>query len=70
MIWTAERESMIDLFMHAPMEEVARHLSRELGDDHRTVGPTGDPRMGYPSSFSFDPVSIARPLNTSRYSSS
>ena len=67
MIWTAQRESITDLFMHAPIDEVTRHLCRELGDDTGTGG-TANRQIGYPGAFSFDPVSIARPLNANGYS--
>lgn len=65
MMWAALKDSTTDLFMHAPIEEVTRHLAREMGDDDvpdvRDVRPAG-----FPSSFSFDPTSIARPAPWSR----
>jgi hypothetical protein len=67
MIWTASRESTTDLFMRAPIDEVTRHLCRELGEDSGRAG-TANRQIGYPGAFSFDPVSIARPLNPLGYS--
>ena len=67
MIWTATREATTDLFMNAPIDEVTRHLCRELGDG-RGIEGADNRRTGYPSPFSFDPVSIARPMNGNVYS--
>ena len=59
---------MVDLFMHAPIDEVTRHLARELGDSYGPEG-TDERPIGYPGAFSFDPVSIARPLSATRFTS-
>ena len=68
MVWAALREAKTDLFMHAPIDEVTRHLSREFGDVIDLDGPAERP-TGYPAAFSFDPVSIARPLSATRFTS-
>jgi len=65
MMWAALRESDTDLFMRAPIEEVTRHLVRERGDRYESREP--ERLAGYPSSFSFDPTSIARPLQVGRH---
>jgi hypothetical protein len=65
MMWTALRESD-DLFMNAPMDEVTRHLCRERGD-RNGLDVRDDRRTGYPGSFSFDPISIARPIQFVRH---
>jgi hypothetical protein len=65
MMWAALSESATDLFMHAPIEEVTRHLSREIGDAKGSE-TYGDRHTGFPSAFSFDPTTIARPLLMSR----
>jgi hypothetical protein len=64
MMWAALRDSATDLFMHAPIDEVTRHLSREVGDA-KEFETYGDRHTGFPSAFSFDPVAIARPLTFS-----
>jgi hypothetical protein len=67
MMWAALRESDTDdLFMRAPIEEVTRHLARERGDRYG-FEQTRDHHTGYPSAFSFDPTSIARPLQVGRH---
>ena len=47
MMWAALRDSDMDLFMRAPIEEVTRHLVRERGDGRREFGPP-DRQAGYP----------------------
>jgi hypothetical protein len=67
MIWTATREATTDLFMNAPIDEVTRHLCRELGEFSGIEG-VDNRRTGYPSAFSFDPASVARPMSGNVYS--
>jgi len=66
MMWAALQDSDMDLFMRAPIEEVTRHLVRERGECRRDFDAS-DRQPGYPGSFSFDPTSIARPLQAGRY---
>ena len=64
MMWAALRESDTDLFMRAPIEEVTRHLVRERGERDWDVP---ERQTGFPGSFSFDPTSIARPMQAGRH---
>ena len=66
MMWAALRDSDMDLFMRAPIEEVTRHLCRERGDRYED-DDRADRQTGFPGAFSFDPTSVARLLQVSRH---